>query len=217
LDFSDPNLITITFNDPAATANTGSDYTAIPTVSFNPANSRFYVRNFFLRKLSPPQVVQHHYMIDGLFHVGNENALHVFEQNGFQRLYRYIFTLEAEKRGYPLRTAFITRSDNKELRIMGLESYLPFIYWLKEHSDQDAAIKQLLSYRLGVKHQKDDAADALVGACNYLTFDRAAAAWASERKTPHGHSPNSNAPNSFAELNQRIFSRYTQWKTIWRH
>lgn len=100
---------------------------------------------------------------------------------------------------------------------MGLESYLPFIYWLKEQSDQNAAIKQLLNYRLGVRNQKDDAADALVGACNYLTFDRAVAAWATERKTPDGHSPRSNVPNTFAELNQRIFSRYTQWKTIWKH
>lgn len=167
--------VTITFMDPSATENFDPERDETAIATFTLRNARFYCRNFILRQMSPDQVVEAFYNIHTVIHTGE--SYFVVESNGFQRLYEYIFTLEAERRGFPLPITKIVRTGNKELRIQSLQIWLKFCRWQKGQSDQNKVIEQGRKYRLGVKNQRDDALDATQGCIVELSQLSALAGW----------------------------------------
>lgn len=166
-DLRDRQLVTLAFNDPASRTTAKNDFSALICLSFDPDTHEFFVRfGSAYRRMTEDETVNQCYFLDECY----GRIMIVFEGNGFQRLYQYIFDLQRQLRGYQPWVETITRTGNKQIRMMGLVPYLNHgkIKFLHGDPDQQHGINDLLkvTYQDGKTH--DDFPDALIGAIEEL-------------------------------------------------
>ena len=161
-------LYTVAFNDPAIGTGRSHDYSAIVVLSYDRDTGQMYVRSgTAYRKMTPDETVQHCYFLDRLY----SGITIIFEGNGFQRLYEYIFKLQRQIKGYQPKYQSVTRSDNKRIRMMGLIPYFTneMVYFLTGDEEQKRGIDDML--KLSIKDDPkyhDDFPDGLEGAVTHV-------------------------------------------------
>lgn len=155
-------LFTIAFNDPAARTGAKNDFTAMPVISLDQQTGIMYVRRGSMyRRAADDEIVQQVYYIDELY----PQLTVIFEGNGFQRLFKYIFSLWFKLRGYSPKVQTIDRKGNKQMRMSGLYPYFNngTLRFLKDDPDQERGITDMVTPRA-----HDDWPDALIGGCDFI-------------------------------------------------
>jgi predicted phage terminase large subunit-like protein len=154
--------------DPASRTGSANDYSALPVLSIDLTTGQMFVRRGSMyRKASEDEIVAQCYTIDGLY----PQITQYFEGNGFQRLFKYIFTLQFQIKQYGPKIETIDRTGDKILRMTGLLPYFNsgMVLFLQGDPDQERGIDDLVKVTYQKKQSAhDDWPDALIGAIDQV-------------------------------------------------
>lgn len=152
------------FLDPSVKKGEEHDYKAIITVALNWEEMIFYVRNAFIRRCSPDQMIRTAYNR----HKEYQTSSFGYEDNAaFALLEKYFDDIALEVK-FRLPLLGVTHTTSKEARVGSLSPLVERgqIRFLKGDSDQGLLIEQLIYFPSPTV--KDDGPDALEGAIRLL-------------------------------------------------
>lgn len=152
-------LPVVSFKDPSAGRLEQNCYKAIIFLAVDKANATYYVRHAWIKKTSKWRAInaqielseQYNSVVDGV------------ESNGYQATEKEDYEMIEQQRGKRFNLKLILNSLPKEVRIGSLQSPIQrgYIKFIRNHSDQNLLIEQLLDFPDG---DFIDGPDALAGA-----------------------------------------------------
>ena len=152
------DLPVVTYVDPAALKGMEHCYKAIIVLAVDGKNMDYYVKHAWIKKTSKWQMVRSHFNLSQEY----KSSIDAIEANGFQSTLKEDYQLEEQVRKQTLNLKMITNSQSKEVRIGTLSSIVERgkIKFMRNHSDQNLLIDQMIDFPDGDK----DGPDALAGA-----------------------------------------------------
>ncbi len=158
-DIASLKLPVVSFKDPSAGKGEESCYKAIIYLAVDKGNATYYVRHAWIKKTSKWRAInaqidlseQYNSSIDGV------------ESNGYQATEKEDYEILEKQRGRRFNLKLILSTLPKEVRIGSLQSPIQrgYIKFIRNHSDQNLLVEQLLDFPDG---DFIDGPDALAGA-----------------------------------------------------
>lgn len=163
-DLQGRQLTTIGFMDPASRTGNQNDLSALVILSIDGVTGEMFVRrgSMYARK-NEDEIVRHVYLVNTFY----KYMTFIFEGNGFQRLFKYIFSLQLKLKKHGPKIETVDRTGNKYLRMGALTPYLNagMIFFLKDDPQQKEALDDMKKVaQVERKGVPDDWPDALIGA-----------------------------------------------------